>query len=47
MTLYTNFEMNHKDRMMWFFVDNRIALINGDQSKICTDDGVKRDSETD
>ncbi len=41
MTLYTNFEMNQKDRMIWFFVDNRIALINGDQSKICPDDQCK------
>ncbi len=36
-TLYTNIEMNQKDRMTWFFGDNRIAIINGYQSKICAD----------
>ncbi len=36
--LYTDIEMNQKDRMTWFFGDNRIAAINESQSKICTDD---------
>ncbi len=40
-TLYTNIEMNQKDRMTWFFGDNRIAAINGDQSTVCTDDWCK------
>ncbi|XP_016108475.1 uncharacterized protein [Sinocyclocheilus grahami] len=41
MTLYTGVEMN-QDRMMWFFGDDRIAVINGDTSKICEDDQCKQ-----
>ncbi len=40
-TLYSNIEMNQKDRMTWFFGGNRIAAINGDQSTVCTDDWCK------
>ncbi|KAF4097209.1 uncharacterized protein LOC131530498 [Onychostoma macrolepis] len=39
-TLYTDDKMK-QDRMTWYFEDNRIALINGDQSKICADDQCK------
>ncbi len=39
--LYTYFLINQTDRMIWFSGDNRIAIINGYQSKICTDDWCK------
>uniref|UniRef100_A0A9J8BB54 Immunoglobulin domain-containing protein n=1 Tax=Cyprinus carpio carpio TaxID=630221 RepID=A0A9J8BB54_CYPCA len=36
-TLYTDVNTNQNDRIKWYFYDTRIAQINGDQSKICTD----------
>ncbi|XP_026108577.1 uncharacterized protein LOC113080630 [Carassius auratus] len=36
-TLHTGIKTNQTDRMNWFFNDNRIAQISGDQSKICAD----------
>ncbi|XP_016388099.1 uncharacterized protein LOC107723883 isoform X1 [Sinocyclocheilus rhinocerous] len=41
MTLYTGVEMNQQDKMTWFFGEDRIAVINGDKSKICEDDQCK------
>uniref|UniRef100_A0A8C1RRD8 Immunoglobulin domain-containing protein n=1 Tax=Cyprinus carpio TaxID=7962 RepID=A0A8C1RRD8_CYPCA len=40
-TLYTDVELNQQDRMTWFFGVNRIAVITGDQIKICEDDECK------
>ncbi|XP_048054308.1 uncharacterized protein LOC125273083 [Megalobrama amblycephala] len=40
-TLFTGVKMNQQDRIKWFFYDNRIAEITGDQSKICIDDPCK------
>ncbi|XP_016113131.1 uncharacterized protein [Sinocyclocheilus grahami] len=36
-TLYTDVKANQQDRLKWYFNDTRIAQINGDQRKICTD----------
>ncbi|XP_052445427.1 uncharacterized protein LOC127987204 [Carassius gibelio] len=36
-TLHTGVQMNQRDRMIWYFNNDRIAQITGDQSKICTD----------
>ncbi|XP_048038241.1 uncharacterized protein LOC125263282 isoform X2 [Megalobrama amblycephala] len=36
-TLHTGVQTNHQDRIRWYFNGSRIAQINGDQSKICTD----------
>ncbi|XP_067252742.1 uncharacterized protein [Chanodichthys erythropterus] len=36
-TLHTGVEKTHQDRMKWYFNDIRIAQINGDPSKTCTD----------
>ncbi|XP_048035739.1 uncharacterized protein LOC125261174 [Megalobrama amblycephala] len=36
-TLHTGVEKNQQDRMKWYFNDIRIAQINGDLSKTCTD----------
>ncbi|XP_058624222.1 uncharacterized protein LOC131535520 [Onychostoma macrolepis] len=35
--LHTDVDTNKKDRMTWYFNKIRIAQINGDQNKICTD----------
>ncbi|XP_016335266.1 uncharacterized protein LOC107683710, partial [Sinocyclocheilus anshuiensis] len=40
-TLHTDVEINQQDRMTWYFNYTRIALITGNQSKICTDDQCK------
>uniref|UniRef100_A0A8C2KWR0 Immunoglobulin domain-containing protein n=1 Tax=Cyprinus carpio TaxID=7962 RepID=A0A8C2KWR0_CYPCA len=40
-TLHTDVEMNQRDRMFWIFGDSRLAIINGDKHKICTDDECK------
>ncbi|XP_058617392.1 uncharacterized protein LOC131530901 isoform X2 [Onychostoma macrolepis] len=53
-TLNTDVETNHEDRIMWYFNDSRIAQIIGNQSKICTDaecperfrDSLKLDHQT-
>uniref|UniRef100_A0A673NI13 Immunoglobulin domain-containing protein n=1 Tax=Sinocyclocheilus rhinocerous TaxID=307959 RepID=A0A673NI13_9TELE len=37
-TLHTEVETNQHHRIRWYFNDIRIAQINRDQSKICTDD---------
>ncbi|XP_048038458.1 uncharacterized protein LOC125263506 isoform X2 [Megalobrama amblycephala] len=36
-TLHTGVQTRHQDRIRWYFNDIRIAQINRDQSKICTD----------
>ncbi|XP_067252729.1 uncharacterized protein [Chanodichthys erythropterus] len=36
-TLNTGVQTNHQDRIRWYFNGSRIAQINGDQSKTCTD----------
>ncbi|XP_058615630.1 uncharacterized protein LOC131529766 isoform X2 [Onychostoma macrolepis] len=36
-TLHTGVETNQQDRIRWYFNDTRIAQINRDLSKICTD----------
>uniref|UniRef100_A0A8C1PDS8 Immunoglobulin domain-containing protein n=1 Tax=Cyprinus carpio TaxID=7962 RepID=A0A8C1PDS8_CYPCA len=36
-TLNTDVTKNKQDRIMWYFNENRIAYITGDQTKICTD----------
>uniref|UniRef100_A0A8C1RRU5 Uncharacterized protein n=1 Tax=Cyprinus carpio TaxID=7962 RepID=A0A8C1RRU5_CYPCA len=36
--LNTNVKTNQQERIKWFFNDIRIAQINGDLSKVCTDD---------
>ncbi|KAK9967199.1 hypothetical protein ABG768_001607 [Culter alburnus] len=36
-TLNTGVQMNQQDRIRWYFNGSRIAQINRDQSKICTD----------
>ncbi|XP_073700509.1 uncharacterized protein [Garra rufa] len=36
-TLLTDVKTNQKDRIRWYLNDTRIAEINGDLSKICTD----------
>uniref|UniRef100_A0A8C2JIB8 Immunoglobulin domain-containing protein n=1 Tax=Cyprinus carpio TaxID=7962 RepID=A0A8C2JIB8_CYPCA len=40
-TLYSDVELNQTDRMIWIFENSRIAIINGDKHKICTDDECK------
>ncbi|KTF91156.1 hypothetical protein cypCar_00035424 [Cyprinus carpio] len=40
-TLYSDVELNQTDRMFWIFENSRIAIINGDKHKICTDDECK------
>uniref|UniRef100_A0A8C1LFV2 Immunoglobulin domain-containing protein n=1 Tax=Cyprinus carpio TaxID=7962 RepID=A0A8C1LFV2_CYPCA len=37
-TLHTGVDTNKQDRLTWYFNNIRIAYINGDQNKICTDD---------
>ncbi|XP_048051699.1 junctional adhesion molecule C-like isoform X2 [Megalobrama amblycephala] len=41
-TLYSGFKMNQQNRIKWFFYDDRVAEITGDQSKICLDDLCKK-----
>ncbi|KAG1925427.1 hypothetical protein F2P79_025538 [Pimephales promelas] len=36
-TLYTGVQTNQQDKIRWYYKDTRIARINGDLSKICTD----------
>ncbi|XP_073699650.1 cell adhesion molecule CEACAM3-like [Garra rufa] len=36
-TLNTDVETNHEDRIMWYFNNVRIVLITGNHTKICTD----------
>ncbi|XP_039538607.1 uncharacterized protein LOC120486572 isoform X2 [Pimephales promelas] len=40
-TLNTGVQTNQQDRVKWYFNNTQIAQINGDQSKICTDDQCK------
>ncbi|CAM4660508.1 unnamed protein product [Leuciscus chuanchicus] len=44
-TLYTGVQTNQQDRVRWYFNDTRIAQINRDQSKICTDVQCNEDTE--
>ncbi|ROL55116.1 hypothetical protein DPX16_0811 [Anabarilius grahami] len=44
-TLITGVETKHQDRIRWYFNDIRIAQINGDQSKTCTDVQCNGDTE--
>ncbi len=37
-TLHTDVDTNQQDRMTWYFKNIRIAQINGNKSKICTDE---------
>ncbi|XP_042604909.1 uncharacterized protein LOC122141477 [Cyprinus carpio] len=47
-TLHNDVQMNHQDRIRWYFNKTLIAQIIGDQSKICTVDQCKeRFRETD
>ncbi|XP_051763310.1 uncharacterized protein LOC127519779 isoform X2 [Ctenopharyngodon idella] len=36
-TLHTGVQTNQQERIRWYFNDTRIAQINGEQSKTCTD----------
>ncbi|KAK9967224.1 hypothetical protein ABG768_001632, partial [Culter alburnus] len=36
-TLHTGVQTKHQDKIRWYFNGIRIAQINGDQSKTCTD----------
>ncbi|XDV24026.1 hypothetical protein PO909_028326 [Leuciscus waleckii] len=44
-TLNTGVQTNQQDRIRWYFNDIRIAQINRDQSKICTDVQCNEDTE--
>ncbi|CAM4660444.1 unnamed protein product [Leuciscus chuanchicus] len=44
-TLNTGVQTNQQDRIRWYFNDIRIAQINRDQSKICTDVQCNDDTE--
>ncbi|XP_077081459.1 uncharacterized protein LOC143735239 [Siphateles boraxobius] len=44
-TLNTGFQTNQQDRIRWYYNDIRIAQINRDQSKICTDVQCNKDTE--
>ncbi|XP_016108460.1 uncharacterized protein, partial [Sinocyclocheilus grahami] len=43
--LNTNVKTNLQERIKWFFKDIRIARINGDLSKVCTDDQCNKGAE--
>ncbi|XP_016349353.1 uncharacterized protein LOC107694226 [Sinocyclocheilus anshuiensis] len=43
--LNTNVKTNLQERIKWFFKDIRIARINGDLSKVCTDDQCNKGTE--
>ncbi|XDV24030.1 hypothetical protein PO909_028327, partial [Leuciscus waleckii] len=44
-TLNTGVQTNQQDRIKWYYNDTRIAQINRDQSKICTDVQCNNDTE--
>ncbi|XDV23909.1 hypothetical protein PO909_028259, partial [Leuciscus waleckii] len=44
-TLNSGVQTNQQDRVRWYFNDTRIAQINRDQSKICTDVQCNEDTE--
>ncbi|XDV23903.1 hypothetical protein PO909_028254, partial [Leuciscus waleckii] len=44
-TLNTGVQTNQQDRIRWYFNDTRIAQINRDLSKICTDVQCNNDTE--
>jgi len=44
-TLYTGVQTNQQEKIRWYYNDIRIAQINGDQSKICTDVQCNEDTE--
>ncbi|XP_039538576.1 uncharacterized protein LOC120486555 [Pimephales promelas] len=44
-TLYTGVQTNQQDRIRWYYDNTRIAQINRDQSKICTDVQCNKDTE--
>ncbi|KAG1946360.1 hypothetical protein F2P79_013826 [Pimephales promelas] len=44
-TLHTGVQTNQQDRIRWYYNDIRIAQINRDQSKICTDVQCNEDTE--
>ncbi|XP_039538694.1 uncharacterized protein LOC120486618 [Pimephales promelas] len=44
-TLYTGVQTNQQTRIRWYFNGTRIAQINGDQSKTCTDVQCNEDTE--
>ncbi|XP_048036576.1 uncharacterized protein LOC125262059 isoform X2 [Megalobrama amblycephala] len=44
-TLHTGVQTNQQEKIHWYYKDIRIALINGDLSKICTDVQCNEDNE--
>jgi len=44
-TLYTGVQTNQQEKIKWYFNSTRIAQINGDLSKICTDVQCNKDTE--
>jgi len=44
-TLNTGVQTSQQDRIRWYYNDIRIAQINRDQSKICTDVQCNKDTE--
>jgi len=44
-TLHTGVQTNQQEKIRWYYNDIRIAQINGDQSKICTDVQCNEDTE--
>ncbi|XP_067271077.1 carcinoembryonic antigen-related cell adhesion molecule 1-like [Pseudorasbora parva] len=44
-TLHTGVQTNQQDRIRWYYNDIRIAQINRDQSKVCTDVQCNEDTE--
>ncbi|XP_016117171.1 carcinoembryonic antigen-related cell adhesion molecule 1-like [Sinocyclocheilus grahami] len=40
-TLHTNIEANHQEKMRWYFKDFQIAAIIGEKREICTEDQCK------
>ncbi|XDV23908.1 hypothetical protein PO909_028258 [Leuciscus waleckii] len=44
-TLNSGVQTNQQDRVRWYYNDTRIAQINRDQSKICTDVQCNEDTE--
>uniref|UniRef100_A0A672KRU0 Immunoglobulin domain-containing protein n=1 Tax=Sinocyclocheilus grahami TaxID=75366 RepID=A0A672KRU0_SINGR len=44
-TLHTNITINQRERFKWYFIDDLIAQINGDQRYICTDVKCNKEDE--
>jgi len=44
-TLYTDVKTNQQEKIKWYYNNTRIAQINGDLSKICTDVQCNEDTE--